>query len=180
MPANTEPEPADGTARLRAAGRARQALDLLGFLALSFAAWAMASIPIILHSTGWFADSVKAPWMPPAWMFRSIWLMLYVGIAVAAWLVWRKNALTGTALAAYVVQLVLNAGWPVTFFGLYPLLGTAALWAAFIVISGLAFSLVFLILRFGQVSAGAGLLLLPYFSWVVFSASLNLYSALHN
>jgi tryptophan-rich sensory protein len=32
----------------------------------------------------------------------------------------------------------------------------------------------------GPVQTWAGLLVLPYLSWVVFSASLNLYSALHN
>jgi benzodiazapine receptor len=180
VPANTDPQPPSGTARVLTPGHVRQALALLGFLALSFAAWALASIPIILNSNGWFAGSVKAPWMPPGWMFRSMWMMLYAGVAVAAWLVWRKGALHGGTLAGYVVQLVLNAGWPLTFFGLYPVLGTAALWGALAVISGLALSLVFLILRFGPVSAPAGLLVLPYFSWVVFSSSLNFYSALHN
>ncbi|HEY1156968.1 MAG TPA: tryptophan-rich sensory protein [Arthrobacter sp.] len=38
----------------------------------------------------------------------------------------------------------------------------------------------FLILKFGPVDAAAGYLVLPYFSWLVFSASLNLYSAIHN
>ena len=155
-------------------------LALMGFVALSGAAWALASIPIILHGGGWFASSVKAPWMPPGWMFRTMWMSLYAAVAVAAWLVWRKGALTGTTRAGYIHQLVLNAGWPLAFFGLYPVLGTVALWAAFVVISGLAISLVLLILRFGPVSTTAGLLVLPYFSWVVFSASLNLYSALHN
>ncbi|MEQ7738299.1 TspO/MBR family protein, partial [Escherichia coli] len=88
MHANIDPQPASGTAR-HTSGRRIQALALLGFLGLSLGAWALASIPIILNSTGWFADSVKAPWMPPGWMFRSVWLTLYAGVAVAAWLVWR-------------------------------------------------------------------------------------------
>jgi tryptophan-rich sensory protein len=153
---------------------------LLGFLSLSAAAWAVASVPIILHSAGWFAGSLQAPWMPPGWMFRSMWTVLYAGVAVAAWLVWRRDALKGATLAGYLSQLILNAGWPLTFFGLYPVLGTAALWAAFCVIAALAVALVFLILRFGPVSTVAGLLILPYFSWVVFSSSLNFYAALHN
>jgi tryptophan-rich sensory protein len=63
---------------------------------------------------------------------------------------------------------------------MYPMLGAAALWIALAVIGALAFVLVLLILRFGPVSTAAGLLVLPYFSWVVFSASLNFYSAIHN
>lgn len=118
--------------------------------------------------------------MPPGWMFRFMWMLLYVGVAVAAWLVWRRGALRGSTLAGFCAQLALNAAWPLAFFGLYPILGAPALWAAFLVITALAVSLAFLTVRFGPVSRAAGLLLLPYFSWVVFSASLNLYSAIHN
>ncbi|UEL27153.1 TspO/MBR family protein [Pseudarthrobacter sp. L1SW] len=180
MPANIDPPSGDGAAEPRGPARAQQAVALAGFLALSAAAWALASVPIILHSAGWFAGSAKAPWMPPGWMFRSMWMLLYVGVAVAAWLVWRKGELRGGALAGYLVQLVLNAAWPLAFFGLFPVFGAAALWAAFCVIAGLAASLAFLVVRFGPVSPAAGLLMLPYFSWVVFSSSLNLYSAIHN
>lgn len=181
MPANYDPQDSPGAAaRQQVPGRSQQAVALAGFFSLSLAAWAAASVPIILHSSGWFAESAKAPWMPPGWMFRSMWMLLYAGVAVAAWLVWRKGELRGGALAGYLVQLVLNAAWPLAFFGLFPVFGAAALWAAFLVIAGLAASLAFLVVRFGPVSPAAGLLMLPYFSWVVFSASLNLYSAIHN
>jgi translocator protein len=180
VPANNEPRFNPGAPAPQQIGHGRQAIALAGFLSLSLAAWAVASVPIILNSSGWFAGSVKAPWMPPGWMFRSMWTLLYVGVAVAAWLVWRKGALTGGTLAGYLIQLVLNAAWPLAFFGLFPVFGAAALWVAFLVIAGLACSLAFLILRFGPVSPTAGLLMLPYLSWVVFSSSLNLYSAIHN
>lgn len=176
--ASTDPLPPTAPAVTHARGR--QVLALFGFLGLSAAAWAAASVPIILNTSGWFAASTKAPWMPPGWMFRSAWMLLYVGVAIAAWLVWRKGALKGPTLAGYVAQLVLNAGWPMIFFGLYPVLGQAALWAALVVMAALAACLIFLIIRFGPVDAAAGTLVLPYFSWVVFSSSLNLYSALHN
>lgn len=167
MPADTVPAPA------------RQFPALAGFLAASVATWLLAAVPI-RFAGGWFAGSLQAPWMPPGWMFRSLWMVLYAGVAVAAWLVWRRGALHGSALAGYCAQLALNAAWPAVFFGLYPRLGAPALWAAFAVIIALAASLAFLTLRFGPASRIAGLLLLPYFSWVVFSATLNLYSAIHN
>jgi tryptophan-rich sensory protein len=177
VPVIPDPRPA---ARAGVPGIRSQVVALGGFLALSAAAWVIASVPIILNSNGWYAGSVKAPWMPPPWMFRSTWMALYTGVAAAAWLVWRKGGLTGSTRAGYIVQLLLNAAWPAAFFALYPMLGAAALWAAFGVICALAGTLVFLILRFGPVDAAAGLLVLPYFSWLVFSASLNLYSAVHN
>jgi benzodiazapine receptor len=140
----------------------------------------LASVPIILNSGGWFAGSAKAPWMPSGWMFRTAWIPLYACSALAGWLVWRRGALAGRAARMYGLQLLLNLAWPFTFFGMYPILGAGALWLAFAVICALAVVLTLLILEFGPVHTGAGLLVLPYFSWVVFSASLNLYSALHN
>lgn len=180
MPANIDPPASYAADEPHLPARGRQAVALAGFLALSIAAWALASVPIILNSGGWFAGSVKAPWMPPGWMFRSMWMLLYAGVAVAAWLVWRRGALRGGALTGYLAQLVLNAAWPLAFFGLFPVFGAPALWAAFLVIAGLAAVLAFLVVRFGPVSPAAGLLILFYFSWVVFSSSLNLYSAIHN
>jgi tryptophan-rich sensory protein len=180
VPANTDPQPAGRPAGPQARNLPTQVLGLLAFVALSVTAWALATVPILLNMHGWFAASVQAPWMPPQWMFRSVWLLLYGSIAVAAWLVWRKGALTGGTMAGYLLQLLLNAAWPLSYFGLYPLLGPAALWAALVVLTGLAGCLVFLILRFGPVNGLAGLLVLPYFSWVLFSCSLNLYAALHN
>ena len=177
MPIIPEPRPA-----LPAVlpGIRSQGMALAGFLALSALAWVLASVPIILNSNGWYVASLKAPWMPPSWLFRSAWMVLYAGVAAAAWLVWRKGGLTGETSAGYVIQLLLNAAWPVTFFALYPVLGVAALWLAFAVICALTATLAFLILRFGPVNAAAGYLVLPYFSWLVFSASLNLYAAIHN
>jgi tryptophan-rich sensory protein len=113
-------------------------------------------------------------------MFRSMWMLLYAAVAVAAWLVWRRRALHGSTRFWYVAQLLFNAAWPLTFFGLYPLLGTTALWAALAVITGLGVSAGFLVVRFGPVSVTAGLLMLPYLSWVIYSFTLNLFSALHN
>ncbi|MCB5291393.1 hypothetical protein BJQ90_00818 [Arthrobacter sp. SO3] len=66
------------------------------------------------------------------------------------------------------------------FFGLYPLLGTAALWLALLVIGAHAVTATAAVLHFGPISRTAGLLMLPYISWLVFSASLNLYAAANN
>jgi len=107
-------------------------------------------------------------------------MALYACIGVTGWLLWRRAALTGSALRWYGLQLLLNLVWPFAFFAMYPMLGPVALWLALAVICALAAVLVLLILDVGPVHTVAGLLVLPYFSWVVFSASLNLYSAIHD
>jgi tryptophan-rich sensory protein len=66
------------------------------------------------------------------------------------------------------------------FFGLYPAIGTAALWLGLAIIVALIFAVTVTVLYFGPISRAAGLLLLPYISWLVFAASLNWWAALHN
>jgi tryptophan-rich sensory protein len=159
----------------------RQLLGLLVFLAASALVAGLGGLATGNNVDGWYATADKAPWSPPNWVFGPVWTVLYTGMAVAAWLVWRRQAEgTRPALTAYAVQLLLNLLWTPAFFGLYPLLGTTALWIAFGIIVALAVAVSVTIVRFGPISRTAGLLLLPYLSWIVFASSLNLWMALHN
>ena len=107
--------------------------------------------------------------------------MLYAALAVAAWLVWRQRQLPRrAAFTVYGALLLLNLAWPLMFFGLFPMMGAAALWLALLLIGGHAVVAVLTVLFFGPISRTAGLLMLPYVSWLVFSASLNLYAAVNN
>ena len=140
----------------------------------------LGSLPIRMNA-GWYALADKAPWTPPGWIFGSVWLILYAALAVAAWLVWRqRHHPRRPAFELYGVLLLLNLVWPLMFFGLYPMLGAAALWLAFLVIGAHAVVATVSVLFFGPISRTAGLLMLPYVSWLVFSASLNLYAAANN
>ncbi|BCW65868.1 putative TspO/MBR-related protein precursor [Arthrobacter sp. NicSoilB4] len=158
-----------------------QLLGLLVFLAASALVAGLGGLATASNVNGWYATADKAPWSPPNWVFGPVWTLLYTAMAVAAWLVWRRRA-EGTrhALTAYAVQLVLNLLWTPVFFGLYPVLGTSALWIAFGIIVALAAAVAVTVLYFGPISRTAGLLLLPYLSWIVFAASLNLWAALYN
>lgn len=141
----------------------------------------LGSLPIRANSSGWYALADKAPWTPPAWIFGSVWLLLYAAMAVAAWLVWRQRDVPRRdPLRVYGGLLLLSLAWPLMFFGLYPMLGTAALWLALLVLGVHAVMATAAVLYFGPISRTAGLLMLPYVSWLVFSASLNLYAAANN
>ena len=91
-------------------------------------------------------------------------------MSVAAFLVWRQGLSkegVRSALAIFLVQLVINALWSVVFFGLKsPIAGVA-------VIVVLWFAILFTILKFFRLSVAAGALLLPYILWVSFAAALN-------
>ena len=154
-------------------------MALIGFLAVSWLVSLLGSLPIRMNGT-WYAVADKAPWTPPGWVFGSVWLVLYAAMAVAAWLVWRRQGSRGAAFRTYAVLLLLNLAWPQVFFGLYPVLGAAALWLALLVLAAHTVAATLTVLFFGPVSRTAGLLMLPYVSWLVFSATLNLYAALNN
>ncbi|MEY9210847.1 tryptophan-rich sensory protein [Thermobifida halotolerans] len=109
-------------------------------------------------------------WAPPSWLFTPVWTVLYVLIAVSGWLVWRASGWRGAAaaLTVYAVQLVLNALWPVLFFG------AGQYGPAFAEIVLLWVSIVAVVALFRRHSVTASLLLLPYLAWVTYAGALNL------
>ena len=118
----------------------------------------------------WYAALQKPPFTPPNWLFGPAWVTLYLLMAVAAFLVWRKglgDRQVGWALITFLIQLVLNALWSVVFFGLRSPFGGV------IVIVGLWVAILFTIIRFFRTSIASGALLLPYISWVSFATTLN-------
>lgn len=119
----------------------------------------------------WYAALQKPAFTPPNWLFAPAWITLYLLMAIAAFLIWRKGLNqreVKLALLIFAIQLILNALWSVAFFGLRsPLAGV-------IVIALLWVAILFTILRFFRLSVAAGALLLPYILWVSFAAVLNI------
>jgi len=141
----------------------RQALALLGFIVLTF----LAPLAGAFTPPGaWYQTLNKPSWNPPNEIFGPVWTLLYLGMAVAAWLVWKRGG-QGQALRLYVVQLALNAAWTPVFFGAHQL------GAAFIVIVCMWIAIFLTLRAFWAVSRPAGLLLVPYLAWVSFASVLN-------
>lgn len=162
-------------------GTGSQVVALAVLLAASAFVASLGAFSTVANVNGWYVHADKAPWSPPNWLFGPVWTFLYTAMAVAAWLVWRRRSPESRpALVTYGIQLVLNLLWTPTFFSLYPLMGTAALWLAFAVILALIVAVTATVVRFGPISRAAGLLLLPYITWIVFASSLNLWAALNN
>jgi tryptophan-rich sensory protein len=123
-----------------------------------------------INAAGFYGQLVQPSWAPPAWLFGPVWSLLFVLMAVSAWLVWRRHGFQGArvALGLYGVQLVANALWTWLFFawrqGAWALAEIAVLWLL-IAATGLAF---------WRLHRLAAWLLLPYLAWVSFAAALNL------
>ena len=142
--------------------------SLIASLGLSFSAAAIGSIGTLNAIDGWYADAVKPWFTPPNWAFGPAWTIWYSLMAIAAWQVWNSESKwRKAALIAYIVQLFLNALWPVVFFGMRML--SAGFWVAV----ALAIAVFVTMCLFHLTKKSAGIALAPYWGWCVFASCLS-------
>ena len=129
----------------------------------------------------WYANLSKPPFTPPNWIFAPVWIILYLLMGIALYLVLETknqnmhNKETKTlAVRVFGIQLFLNLLWSVLFFGLRSptsgMLGIVALWIM----------VLFTIYYFSIISKKASLLLIPYILWITFAMMLNFWIMLFN
>lgn len=121
----------------------------------------------------WYRGLDLPPWQPPGIAFPVVWTGLYASIAGATASAYDRFRAQGrpadaAGLArALGVNLVLNAGWSVVFFGL------ERPRAAVPVAAALAASSVDLARRAGAADRRLGWALAPYAAWTSFATVLN-------
>ena len=76
-----------------------QSLGLVGWLVATFAAGSVGAIASARAAT-FYAQLSQPSWAPPAWLFGPVWSVLYVLMAVSAWLVWRERGFKGASSAS--------------------------------------------------------------------------------
>lgn len=121
-----------------------------------------------LFSPGeWYEGLDKPGWTPPNWAFPIAWTIMYVCMALAAM---RVAPLAGSAMAMgfWAIQVTLNALWSPVFFGL------KRMRAALVVVSLMWVAVAATLFSFFRLDTVAGLLFLPYLTWVTIAAALNL------
>ncbi|MDP0400151.1 TspO/MBR family protein [Tsukamurella strandjordii] len=107
-------------------------------------------------------------WAPPSWLFGPAWGVLYLLMAVAAWLVWRTEPTFGNrAIQLYGAQLLVNLAWSPLFFG-----AEQRGWAL-VDILVLDVLVAATIAAFWRRDRRAAVLLVPYFAWILFATALN-------
>jgi tryptophan-rich sensory protein len=158
------------------------ALASRGQLRASFIRWALFIVPTVVllgflsgqvagsgPGNPWF-DALERPTIfpPPMW-FGIVWSILYVLMGLALAMVcaaWGARGRTA-AIAAFVIQLVVNLAWTPTFFAAHQI--TAAVG----VIVALDVLVVVTIVLFWRVRRLAAVLLLPYLAWILFATLLT-------
>ena len=125
---------------------------------------------VTAKAAGEFYGMLQKPsWAPPGWLFGPAWTVLYILMGVAAWRVWRDAGFSGAKveLAFYAVQLVLNMAWSYFFFvrrtGLGATVEVVCLWVSILVT----------LMLFWRRDTVAGVLFVPYLTWVTFATALT-------
>lgn len=143
--------------------------SLLASVAICFAAAGLGSQLTVASLEPWYAELKKPAFNPPDRVFGPVWSLLYLLMAISAWLVWRERdrAAVRGALSLFGIQLVLNVAWSGCFFYLQrpglALGEIVLLWLAILAT----------IVSFFRVARAAGALLVPYWLWVSFASVLN-------
>lgn len=142
---------------------------LLVFLVICAAAAGIGNLLTALGQDGWYSSLEQPSWNPPDAVFGPVWGVLYVFIAISAWLVWKEAGWerAKVPLLVWGVQLALNVGWTGVFFGLN-MIG-----AALVEIVVLALAIAATIALFWPINRLAALLLVPYLGWVLYATALN-------
>lgn len=154
--------------RAKTPGAMCQLLVLAGFIALCLAVGALGGAVTSTSVQGWYLSLRKPAFNPPDWVFAPVWTALYLTMAIAAWQAWRRVGMARSRLWLFLLQLALNLGWSVVFFGL------RSPGAALIEICLLLAAVLRTLVAFWRADMWAGLLLVPYAAWTGFAFVLNL------
>ena len=138
-------------------------------LAVSIAAAAAGSLTeMSVHH--WYLRLAKPIWTAPPQIFGPVWTFLYASMALAAWLVFKKEGWERAErpLTLWGIQLILNALWPGCFFALRnPALGAIEI----VVLLGFVIAAT---VAFWRRDRFAGLLMVPYCLWGTYAAALTI------
>ena len=151
-------------------GTGRDLLALALFVGVCLAIGGLGGAVTASSVTEWYPTLNKPSFNPPNWVFGPVWTTLYVMMGIAAWRVWRaadRDTARGP-LALFALQLVVNLGWSIAFFGLRdPGLAVVVILVLDLLVLATA-------LMFRRVDRLAEWLLVPYLGWIAFATVLNI------
>lgn len=117
----------------------------------------------------WYDSLSKPFFVPPNWAFAPAWSIMFVLMAVAAWMVWRAVGWEDSrkAMILWASQLGLNFLWSLLFFG-FKAIGLALV-ESFLFLGVVYWTYV----EFKKADKTAGNLMLPVVIWVAYATLLN-------
>lgn len=125
--------------------------------------------------TVWYPMLQRSSITPPNIVFPIVWSILYLLMGISAGLVSATTHVNrGFVLSVFVVQLLLNFLWCITFFAMRnPLLGLINI----LLLDALV--IIYIIISF-RVNRWASVLFVPYILWLAIATYLNAYIYIYN
>ena len=148
--------------------RFQKYFSLLFFLAFSFGASTWGGFVTSVYKEPWYSTLIKPGFNPPDYLFPLIWVILYVSMAFAVWLIWINPKKTEKIIYIYFIHLLVNASWSVVFFALHQI------FLALVVIVIILLLVLWLIKLYYPINKLSSFLMAPYLVWLVFAFVLNL------
>ena len=149
--------------------RFKKYFSLLFFLAFAFGASAWGGFVTSIYKEPWYSTLVKPGFNPPDYIFPTIWVILYISMAFAVWLIWINPKKTEKIIYIYFIHLLFNASWSVVFFALHQI------FLALVVILIILLLVMWLIKLYYPINKISAFLMFPYLAWLGYAFVLNFY-----
>ena len=148
---------------------AKKIISLVIFNILAFGASAWGSFVTNLYKEPWYSEIAKPSFNPPDWIFAPVWIILYIAMSVAIWLIWINPKRVEKIIYIYFIHLLINGSWSIFFFGLHLIL------VSLILIVIIIFFVVWLIKLYYPINKLSSYLMVPYLFWLSYAFVLNFY-----
>lgn len=123
------------------------------------------------NSMNLYRDIITPPLSPPSILFPIVWTVLFILMGISAAMIYLdKNASSAqksSALATYILSLIVNFFWSLIFFNLRAFL-FAFLWLLL-----LLYLVIRTIMKYYKINRVAAYLQIPYALWVTFAGYLT-------
>lgn len=145
----------------------------LFWIFISFMAAAVGGVGTAAGLGAWYDGLQKPFFTPPNWVFGPVWTILYTLMGVSMGLMDGKTSIAAESRMnlklkrIFLIQIGLNALWPVVFFG------AGQLWLGLPVILSLLAVIILWISTGRKISKAATLMIVPYALWVSYASCLN-------
>ncbi len=63
----------------------------------------------------WYSELIKPSFNPPDLIFAPVWIILYLSMGFAIWLIWLNPKKTQKIFTVYFIHLIINASWSIAF-----------------------------------------------------------------
>ena len=147
----------------------KKTISLFVFILLAFGAAAWGGLITSFYKEPWYSTIIKPDFNPPDWIFAPIWIALYIGMSVAAWLIWINPERKERIIYIYFIHLLINGSWSLFFFALHLIL------VSLIIIALIIFFVIWLIKLYYPINKISSFLMIPYLMWLGYAFVLNFY-----